>query len=151
MSSGDAAPPLDVVGRIIVDDGVNHFSNRDLIEEADELLVAMTLHVVADDGPIEGVEGCEQRGGAVTFVVGRQARARTDLRGGLRGQCLWLSSPRGAGDAIKEVHRLLCRGYTDVVDADLSKYFDTIRMRSCCVVWRAASSTAKCCGSSSCG
>jgi hypothetical protein len=32
---------------------------------------------------------------------------------------------RGAGDAIKEVHRLFCRGYTDVVDADLSKYFDT--------------------------
>src|ERR1700752_2335328 len=29
-------------------------------------------------------------------------------------------------DAIKETHRLLCRGYTDVVDADLSKYFDTI-------------------------
>jgi RNA-directed DNA polymerase len=33
---------------------------------------------------------------------------------------------RGAADAIKEVHRLVCRGYTDVVDADLSKYFDTI-------------------------
>jgi len=33
---------------------------------------------------------------------------------------------RGAIDAIKEVHRLVCRGYTDVVDADLSKYFDTI-------------------------
>ena len=33
---------------------------------------------------------------------------------------------RGAADAIKEVHRLICRGYTDVVDADLSKYFDTI-------------------------
>jgi RNA-directed DNA polymerase len=33
---------------------------------------------------------------------------------------------RGATDAIKEVHRLVCRGYTDVVDADLSKYFDTI-------------------------
>jgi len=31
-----------------------------------------------------------------------------------------------AADAIKEVHRLICRGYTDVVDADLSKYFDTI-------------------------
>jgi RNA-directed DNA polymerase len=31
----------------------------------------------------------------------------------------------GAG-AIKAVHALLCRGYTDVVDADLSKYFDTI-------------------------
>ena len=35
--------------------------------------------------------------------------------------------PRRSGtDAIKEVHRLICRGYTDVVDADLSKYFDTI-------------------------
>ena len=35
--------------------------------------------------------------------------------------------PRRSGaDAIKEVHGLVCRGYTDVVDADLSKYFDTI-------------------------
>jgi RNA-directed DNA polymerase len=35
--------------------------------------------------------------------------------------------PRRSGtDAVKEVHRLVCRGYTDVVDADLSKYFDTI-------------------------
>jgi RNA-directed DNA polymerase len=33
---------------------------------------------------------------------------------------------RSATDAITEVHRLICRGYTDVVDADLSKYFDTI-------------------------
>jgi RNA-directed DNA polymerase len=33
---------------------------------------------------------------------------------------------RGGVDAIKEVHRLIRRSYTDVVDADLSKYFDTI-------------------------
>src|SRR5260370_3298481 len=33
---------------------------------------------------------------------------------------------RSGADAIKEVHALLCRGYTDVVDADLSQYFDTI-------------------------
>src|SRR5438034_8932835 len=33
---------------------------------------------------------------------------------------------RGAVDAVKEVHRLICRGYSDVVDADLSRYFDTI-------------------------
>src|SRR2546423_6143136 len=33
---------------------------------------------------------------------------------------------RGGADAIREVHRLICRGYTDVVDADLSKYFDLI-------------------------
>lgn len=31
-----------------------------------------------------------------------------------------------AVDAVKETHRLICRGYTDVVDADMSKYFDTI-------------------------
>ncbi len=33
---------------------------------------------------------------------------------------------RSARDAIRRVHKLLCEGYTDVVDADLSKYFDTI-------------------------
>src|SRR5204862_3275606 len=33
---------------------------------------------------------------------------------------------RSAHDAIREVHKLLYTGYKDVVDADLSKYFDTI-------------------------
>jgi RNA-directed DNA polymerase len=33
---------------------------------------------------------------------------------------------RSAVDAIKAVHELLYHGYTEVVDADLSKYFDTI-------------------------
>ncbi len=33
---------------------------------------------------------------------------------------------RGAVDAVKAVHRHICRGYTDTVDADLSKYFDSI-------------------------
>ena len=33
---------------------------------------------------------------------------------------------RSALDAIQQVHQLLKQGYTDVVDADLSKYFDTI-------------------------
>jgi RNA-directed DNA polymerase len=45
---------------------------------------------------------------------------------------------RSAQDAIRKVHRLLCEGYIDVVDADLSKYSDTIphseRMR--CVARR---------------
>jgi len=36
---------------------------------------------------------------------------------------------RGALDAIRKVHELLRAGYTDVVDADLSKYFDTIPHR----------------------
>ena len=33
---------------------------------------------------------------------------------------------RGAVDAVKEVRRLIGRGYTDVIDADLSRYFDSI-------------------------
>src|SRR5450759_4938740 len=33
---------------------------------------------------------------------------------------------RSAQGAIQKVHKLLCEGYADVVDADLSKYFDTI-------------------------
>ena len=33
---------------------------------------------------------------------------------------------RSGTDAVKAVHRLLCQGFTEVVDADLSKYFDTI-------------------------
>ncbi len=33
---------------------------------------------------------------------------------------------RSAGDAIAATHRLIRRGHVDVVDADLSKYFDTI-------------------------
>ncbi|MHC4216450.1 MAG: group II intron reverse transcriptase/maturase [Planctomycetota bacterium] len=33
---------------------------------------------------------------------------------------------RSALDAVRKVHDLLCKGYTEVVDADLSRYFDTI-------------------------
>jgi RNA-directed DNA polymerase len=36
---------------------------------------------------------------------------------------------RSALDAVSATHRLIRRGYTDVVDADLSKYFDTIPHR----------------------
>jgi RNA-directed DNA polymerase len=41
---------------------------------------------------------------------------------------------RSATDAVRRVHELLKAGYTDVVDADLSQYFDTIphdELRQC--------------------
>jgi RNA-directed DNA polymerase len=33
---------------------------------------------------------------------------------------------RSAQDAIRKVHKLICEGYDDVVDADLSKYLDRV-------------------------
>ena len=48
---------------VVVDDGVDRFSLRDLcldgVEEADELLVAVAFHVVPDDGTVEDIEGGE--------------------------------------------------------------------------------------------
>lgn len=41
--------------------------------------------------------------------------------------CAYLYRPtRSAQDAACEVQRALCEGYTEMVDADLVKYFDTI-------------------------
>jgi len=48
-----------LVDCVIVDDGVDFLSHRDLrldgIEEADKLLMAMALHVAADDAAVEDV------------------------------------------------------------------------------------------------
>ena len=55
---------------------------------------------------------------------------------------------RSAQDAIRKVHQLLCSGYTDVVDADLSKYFDTIphcELMQCVARRRTSRDTASTC------
>ena len=61
------------VGGVVVDDGVDRLVvwhlRLDGVEEADEVLMAVTLHVAADDGAVEDVEGGEQRRGAVAFVI----------------------------------------------------------------------------------
>ena len=64
---GMAGEPLPhfrmLVGGVVVDDGMDRLSLRHLhldgIEEADELLMAMTLHVAANDGAVEDIEGGE--------------------------------------------------------------------------------------------
>jgi hypothetical protein len=68
-------------------------------EETDELLVAMVQHVAADDGAIEDVESCEQRGGAVTFVVVRH-----------RPGAAWLHrrSRLGAVECLDLAHMGIC-------------------------------------------
>jgi hypothetical protein len=39
---------------------------------------------------------------------------------------LALLNPKRCESWVKAVHRLLCQGFTDVVDADLSKYLDAV-------------------------
>ena len=61
------------MGRVVVDDSMDRLSHRHLrldgVEEVDELLVSMALHVAADTGTVENVEGGKQSGRAVAFVV----------------------------------------------------------------------------------
>ena len=62
-----------LVGGVVVDDGVDRLPRRNLsfddIEEADELLMAMALHVAADHRAVEDVHRGEQRRRSVPLVV----------------------------------------------------------------------------------
>src|SRR5438132_14435930 len=78
MSNGDAGPamfvPWDVCGsRSCRRRRGSPFAPAPLrlgsVEEADELLVPVALHVAADDGAVEHIEGGEQRRCAMAFVV----------------------------------------------------------------------------------
>ena len=64
-----------LVGGVVVEDDVDGRAGRRLgidgVEEADELLVAVALHVLADDGAVEHVEGGKQRGRAIPLIVVR--------------------------------------------------------------------------------
>jgi hypothetical protein len=76
---GMAAEPRDDLGvfvrAVIVEDDVDGLVGRDLaldgIEEADELLMAVSLHAAPDDLAFEDIEGGEQGGRAVTLIVMR--------------------------------------------------------------------------------
>ena len=61
------------MGGVIIEDGVDGFAGGNLaldsVEEADELLMAMALHVAADHGSVEDVHGREQSGRSLTLVI----------------------------------------------------------------------------------
>jgi hypothetical protein len=71
------------VSDIVIDDGVDSLSlghlRLDGIEKANELLMAMALHVASHNRAVEHVERGEQRGGAVTFVVVRHGTGAARL------------------------------------------------------------------------
>lgn len=58
---------------VIVEDRVDNLAGRDFgldgVEEADELLMAMTLHVAADHLAVENIQRREQRRRAVPLVI----------------------------------------------------------------------------------
>ena len=62
-----------LVRRIVVEDGVYGLSRRDLafdfVEEPNEFLMPMALHVFANDRAVQDVQGREQRRRAVSLVV----------------------------------------------------------------------------------
>ena len=63
------------MGRIIIEDDVDglvsgHFG-LDGVEETDELLMPVALHVATDHRAVEDVERGEQGGGAIALVVVR--------------------------------------------------------------------------------
>ena len=71
-------PALDarmLVGRVVVNDQMHVESFRDtgvhMAQKVEELLVTMTAFALTQDCSGDGVEGCEQCGGAVSDVVVR--------------------------------------------------------------------------------
>src|SRR6266571_673608 len=74
---------------IVVDDRVDRLSlgnvRVDLIEEADEFLMPMALHVAADNGAVENIERGEQRGRAVALGIVRQLECPDTMRRELVG------------------------------------------------------------------
>jgi hypothetical protein len=76
---------LGLVGGVVVEGDVDGRADRHLgldgVEEADKLLVAVPLHVLADDAAVEHVEGGKQRGRAVPLIVVRHGAEPSLLHG----------------------------------------------------------------------
>ena len=62
-----------LVGAVVVEDDMDHLAGGDVafdhVQEAQEFLMPMALHVAADDGAVEHVEGGKQGRRAVAFVI----------------------------------------------------------------------------------
>ncbi|MDT4862971.1 hypothetical protein FQZ97_976560 [compost metagenome] len=73
---------------VVVQDDVNRLVLGQLsfnrVEEADELLMPVTLHVAADDGAVENIQGREKCRGAVALVIMGHRAGTTLLHGKTR-------------------------------------------------------------------
>ena len=79
-----------LVGGIVVENDVDDLIDRNLrldgVQKSNEFLMTMTLHIAADDRAVEDVEGGEQCGRTVPFVVV-----------GHRAGAAWLDRQTGLG------------------------------------------------------
>ena len=85
----EPGPDLRVLmGGVIVEDYVNGPAGWELsvdrVQETDELLVPVALHVAADDRPVENIQGGEQRCGSVALVVVSHGAKTPSLHGQAR-------------------------------------------------------------------
>ena len=73
MDGGPGADLVLLVRGVAVEDDVDGLVRRhlavDAVKEADELLMAVALHVLCDDRTVQHVEGGEQRRRAMPFVI----------------------------------------------------------------------------------
>jgi hypothetical protein len=96
------------MSRIVVDDRMDFLSLRYLrlegVEETNELLVPVTLHVTADDGAVEDVEGRPARPSPAASRYYRNGR-RCDAN--KRGRDCGLSSVCRAKCAVTKCARLI--------------------------------------------
>ena len=69
-----------LVDGVIVEDRVDQLTGRhgslNAVQKADEFLVAMARHAVADDGAVEDIERREQRGRAIANIIVRHRKRR---------------------------------------------------------------------------
>ena len=78
------ADVLVLVGGVVIKDDMHGLACRNVvfqpIEETDELLMPVALHVAPEDRAIEHVERGKKRGGAVALIVMGQSAATPTLQ-----------------------------------------------------------------------
>ena len=120
---------IGMMGGVIVDDGVDRLSNGngvflDDIEEANELLMAMALHVAADHRAVEDVHRGEQRRRAVALIVVRHGSGAALLQ---RQSGLCAVKRRNSAFFVDRQDDGVCGGI-DIEPHDVAQFVDEARI-----------------------
>ena len=117
-----------LMGGVVVDDGVDGLSHGNLflddIEETDELLMTMALHVAADHRAVEDVHRGEQRRRAVALVVVRHGPGAALLQ---RQSGLGAIERLDLALFVDRQHDGVC-GRIDIEPDDVAQLVDEVRI-----------------------